>query len=80
MDIVTFTTDLVKSICKNPDVVSVSKFDLEEATMLEIIVSQEDKGSVIGKNGTTIGAIKTLIMTKAHIDNLSKIKVNVDSF
>lgn len=80
MDIVEYTEFLVKSICRNPDMVSVSLFELEESNMLEVIVHSDDKGLVLGRNGGTIKALRTLIKTKSYIEKIPNIKINVDSF
>ena len=43
MDVVDFTTYLIKNIVKNPDMVKVSSFmGEEETTMVEVLVSNED--------------------------------------
>ncbi len=80
MNLVEYTEFLIKSICKNPDMVSVSSFELEEGYMLEIIVHESDKGIVIGRNGNTIKALRTLIKAKSYIENISNVKINIDSF
>ena len=81
MDIVEYTTFLVKSIVKNPELVKVTSFSSdEEATILEIIVADEDKGTVLGRNGSMINSIRTLIQAYAYVHKLGKIKINVDSF
>lgn len=80
MNLVEYTEFLVKNICKNPDMVKVSAFELEEDLMLEIIVHADDKGAVIGRNGNTIAALRTLIKAKSYLENSPKVKINVDSF
>lgn len=79
--LVEFTEYLVKSICKEPDLVKVQIFESdEEDTILEIIVHNTDMGSVIGRNGKMIAAIKTLIQAHSSLNGNKKVKVNVDSF
>ncbi len=81
MNVTEYTEFLVKSICKNPDMVKVSFFESEEdGIMLEIIVHEDDKGAVIGKGGATIGALRTLIQAKNYIDGNARVRINVDSF
>ena len=66
MNLVTFTEYLVKNIAKKPDMIKVSSFESDEdVIMLEIIVDPEDKSAIIGKNGKTSTAIRTLIAYKA---------------
>ena len=62
MEITEFATYLIKNIVKNPDLVKVSAFTGDEdATILEILVSDEDMGAVIGKSGRTAKALRTVI-------------------
>ncbi len=81
MDIIDFTTYLIKSIVKNPDMIKVNSFDAnEEGTIIEILVADEDMGSVIGKNGKIAKALRTIIQAHAYVNNIKRVKVNIDSF
>lgn len=81
MNLKEFTEYLVKSIVKEPDMVSVQQFGGEEdATILEIIVHEGDMGVVIGRNGKMASAIRTLVQAHAYILGLKNIKINIDSF
>lgn len=81
MNLKEFTEYLVKSIVKEPDMVSVQQFGGEEdATILEIIVHESDMGTVIGRNGKMANAIRTLVQAHAYILGLKNIKINIDSF
>ncbi len=81
MNIVEFTETLVKAIVKHPDMVKASEFGAEEESIiLEIIVSSEDMGAVIGKGGKMASALRTLIQAHAYINNNKKVKINIDSF
>ena len=51
MELVAFTDYLVKNLVKQPDMVSVKKFDDEdEYIIIQILVSDEDMGALIGRN------------------------------
>lgn len=81
MKLIELTEYLVKNIVKNPDDVSVKAFDDEEEIMtIQVLVSSEDIGAVIGKDGVTANAIRTLVQTASYISNEKKIKINIDSF
>ena len=81
MNVVEFAEYLVKSIVTEPDLVKVSMFEADEdTTILEVIVPESDMGRVIGKNGKTSTAIRTLIQAHAAIHNKPKVKINIDSF
>lgn len=81
MNLKDFTEYLVKSIVKEPDMVKVSQFGGEEdATILEIIVHDDDKGLVIGRNGKMANAIRTLVQAHGYLLGIKNIKINIDSF
>ena len=56
---------LVETVCKslvdNPDAVKVTQIDGEQTTILELRVDQSDLGKVIGKQGRTARAIRTIL-------------------
>ena len=81
MDVVKeFTEKLIMGLVKNPDIVKVQDFKDEDGTIiLDIIIHSDDKGIVIGKSGSTIKAIRTLVNACDYKQNMRKIKVNVDS-
>ncbi len=81
MELKEFAEYLVKSIAKEPDMVKVSQFGGEdESTILEVIVHEDDKGTVVGRNGKMVSSIRTLVQAKAYLLGLGKIKINIDSF
>ncbi|MCX7974230.1 MAG: KH domain-containing protein [Candidatus Aminicenantes bacterium] len=52
---------IAKSLVDNPDKVHVSQLDGEQTTILELRVAPEDLGKVIGKQGRTARAIRTIL-------------------
>lgn len=80
-ELIEFTESLVKSLVKEPDMVSVQEFASDdEGIMLEIIVHESDMGAVIGKSGKMASAIRTMIQAYAYTHELKRIKINIDSF
>ncbi len=81
MHLVELTEYLIKSLVKDPEMVSVKKFDDEEdVTTIQVLVNQDDMGAVIGRGGVTANAIRTLIQASAYINKDKKVKINIDSF
>ena len=75
MEITEFATYLIQNIVKNPDLVRVRSFSGDEdATVLEILVSNDDKG---GKNAK---ALRTIILAYAYVNQIKNVKINIDSF
>ncbi|MEQ9619472.1 MAG: KH domain-containing protein [Deltaproteobacteria bacterium] len=62
-------TDLValiaKSLVDNPDQVEVREVSGEQTAVLELKVAQEDLGKIIGKQGKTAKAIRTILSASA---------------
>ncbi len=52
---------IAKALVDNPEEVSVSEVGGEQTTILELRVAQEDLGKVIGKQGRTARAMRTLL-------------------
>ncbi len=80
MEITEFATYLIQNIVKNPDLVRVRSFQDEDATILEILVSNDDMGAVIGKGGKNAKALRTIILAYAYVNHIKNVKVNIDSF
>lgn len=81
MNVVEFAEYLVKSIVKEKELVKVSEFQADDdIKILEILVPESDMGRVIGKNGKMSSSIRTLIQAYAAVNNMPKVKINIDSF
>ncbi len=52
---------VVKALVDNPDEVVVSELAGEQAVIYEVKVAQKDTGKVIGKQGRTAQAIRTIV-------------------
>jgi predicted RNA-binding protein YlqC (UPF0109 family) len=53
--------DIAKALVDQPDRVQVKEVEGEQTTVLELRVAQEDLGKVIGKQGKTARAMRTLL-------------------
>ena len=52
---------MAKSLVDNPDKVEVNEVASEQTTVIELKVSKEDLGKVIGKQGRTARAMRTVL-------------------
>lgn len=80
MQLGSLTEFLVKSLVKNPDMVSVKAFDDEDKITIEVLVSAEDMGRVIGKKGMIVSAIRTIVQASSYLNHEKHTVINVDSF
>ena len=51
---------IVRSLVDNPDAVDIREVDRSGTTLIEVRVAQEDVGKIIGKQGRTIRALRSL--------------------
>ena len=82
MNLVTLTENIIKKIVSDPESVSVKEFDTEEENeiQIEILISNDDMGKVIGKNGKIINSIRTIVQASSSLEDNKKVKINVDSY
>lgn len=73
------TEFLIKSITKDPSSISVKGFDTEDYYVVEVLVAEEDMGTIIGRGGATINAIRTIVQASAYANHEKKVKINVDT-
>ena len=52
---------IVQSLVDHPEQVEVSEIESDRTLMLEIRMAKEDIGKVIGKQGRTVQAIRTIL-------------------
>ena len=56
---------IAKSLVDHPEDVQVSEIEGEQTTVLELKVAQDDLGKVIGKQGRTARALRTILSAAA---------------
>ena len=54
-------TYVAKSLVDNPDSVQITEVEGEHTSVLELRVAKEDLGKVIGKQGRTARALRTIL-------------------
>lgn len=77
MDLVELTKYIVCNLVKDTDNVSVSLTE-ENEKVINILVSESDIGAVIGKGGKIANSIRNVVQASAYINNLGRVKVNID--
>jgi hypothetical protein len=58
----TFLEYVVKGLVSKPEVVSVTPVERHGATVYELRLDPKDVGKIIGKQGVTINAIRSLLL------------------
>ena len=82
MNLVTLTETIIKKIVSDPESVSIKEFDSEEENtiQIEVLISSDDMGKVIGKNGKIINSIRTIVQASSSLEDNKKVRINVDSY
>ena len=82
MDLVELTKEIITSLATDKDSVSVKEFesDEENTILIQVMVSEDDYGRVIGKAGKTINAVRTLVQASSYLKDNKRVRINVDKF
>ncbi len=80
MKLVELTEFLVKSLVEDPDTVSVRQMEDDDVITIEVLVSEDDIGAVIGRGGQVASAIRTIVYASSYVNNNDKkVRINIDS-
>ena len=80
MDLGSLTEFIVKNLVTDPDSVSVKQIDDEDLITIEVLVSSDDMGKVIGKRGMLASSIRNIVQASSRLNNERYVKINIDSF
>ena len=79
MELVELTEYLVKNLVKDEDAVEVNIAESNNMKIIQVLVSDEDISSVIGKSGMIANAIRTIVQASSYHNKLGKVRVNFDT-
>jgi predicted RNA-binding protein YlqC (UPF0109 family) len=80
MTLVELTEMIVKSLVSDPDSISVKEFPNDDEIIIEVVVKEEDMGSVIGREGKIANSIRTVVQASSYLRDSKKVKINISSF
>jgi hypothetical protein len=69
---------IIKNLVNHPEDIKISRIDGTKETIIEIRVHQEDVGKVIGKNGSVVRALRTIISAIGNREKKSYILEVID--
>lgn len=81
-NLICLTELIIKRLVSDRDSVSVKEFesDEENTLLIEVLVSSEDVARVIGHNGKTINAIRTIVQAASFGEENKLVKINIYSY
>ena len=83
MDLVALTETIIKKLVTDPESVSIKEFETDEENtiQIEVLISADDMGRVIGKSGKTINSIRTIVQAASSLtEENKKVRINVESY
>ncbi len=78
MDLVDLTKYIVSNLVTDTDSVSVTLVDDDEK-IINVIVSENDIGGVIGRGGKIANSIRNIVQAAAYVNDLGHVRVNIDT-
>jgi hypothetical protein len=66
---------VARALASRPDEVEVDEFDRRDQTIIELTMAPGDLGRVIGRQGRTASAVRTLAAAAGELDGL---RISVD--
>ena len=79
MQLVELTEYLVKSLVSNKDAVEVNVAEENNVKVVQVLVAEEEIGTVIGKRGNIANAIRTIIQASSYHNKDGKVRINFDT-
>ena len=82
MNLVELTEEIIKSLVVNTDGVSVKEFPSEDEKSIRSqgVGDEADMGRVMGKDGRTANAIRTLVQASSALKDNKYVKIDIDKF
>lgn len=80
MTLVELTEMIVKSLVSDPDSISVKEFSNDDEIIIEVVVKEDDMGSVIGREGKIANSIRTVVQASSYLKDNKRVKINISSF
>ena len=79
MRLAELTEFLVKNLVRDPESVSVKQFEDDDFINIEVLVSEDEMGTVICRKGINAKVIRTIVYASAYANKEKRVKINIDS-
>ncbi len=79
MSLVELTQMIINSLVKDPESVSIKEFETDNEVLIEVIVKEDEMGSLIGKDGKIANSIRTIVQASSYLKDNKRVKININS-
>ena len=82
MKLVELTKRIVEELVEDSESITVKEFpsENENEIQIQVLVPEDQMGRVIGKEGKTAKAIRTIVQASSYINDNKRININIDSY
>ena len=75
-------TDTAKNVLSKAGIMTKfhEEFPSDDEIIIEVVVKEEDMGSVIGREGKIANSIRTVVQASSYLKDNKRVKINISSF
>ena len=82
MELVKLTETIIKELVVDSDEITVKEFPSEDENtiVIQVMIPESEMGRVIGREGKTAKAIRTIVQASSYINGNKRVNINIDSY
>lgn len=82
MELVKLTETIIKELVVDSDEITVKEFPSEDENtiVIQVMIPESEMGRVIGREGKTAKAIRTIVQASSYINDNKRVNINIDSY
>lgn len=82
MKLVELTKKIVEELVEDSESITVKEFpsENENEIQIQVLVPEDQMGRVIGREGRTAKAIRTIVQASSYINDNKRVNINIDSY
>ncbi len=82
MKLVKLTQKIVEELVEDRESITVKEFpsEKEDEIQIQVLVPEDQMGRVIGREGRTAKAIRTIVQASSYINDNKRVSINIDSY
>ena len=82
MKLVELTKKIVEELVEDSESITVKEFpsENENEIQIQVLVPEDQMGRVIGREGRTAKAIRTIVQASSYINYNKRVNINIDSY